>query len=114
MVEPIYRTIGPPDLKVHTLVMPHLMFYAPFVTNADIAAAPSLADGSSLMYPFIDKQGIPEQSYMIQMVGDAERAEILAREQGLLDDLCAYRALLCLSSSVRPLDRQPQEGRIGQ
>lgn len=104
MVEPIYRTIGPPDLKVHTLVMPHLMFYAPFVTNEDIAAAPNLADPASLMYPFIDRQGIPEQSYMIQMVGDAERAQILAREKRLLDDLCAYRALLCLSSSVRPLD----------
>jgi hypothetical protein len=41
MVAPIMRTIGPPDLKVHTMAMPHLMFYAPSVTNADIGAAPT-------------------------------------------------------------------------
>ena len=99
MTAPVFRTVGPPDLKVHTLAMPHLMFYAPFVTNEDIAAAPDLADPSSLLYPFIDKQGIGEQSVMMQMVGDAEKAGILAREQALIADLCAYRAILCLPRS---------------
>jgi hypothetical protein len=96
MTAPVFRTVGPPDLKVHTLAMPHLMFYAPFVTNEDIAAAPNLADHSSLQYPFIDKQGIGQQSVIIQMLGDAEKAGILARERALLDDLCAYRDILCL------------------
>jgi hypothetical protein len=99
MTAPIFRTVGPPDMKVHTLAMPHLMFYAPFVTNEDIAAAPNLADHSSLMYPFIDKQGIAQQSVMIQMLGDAEKAGILTREKALLDDLCAYRDILCLPRS---------------
>ena len=96
MISPVFRTIGPPDLKVHTMAMPHLMFYAPFVTNEDIAAAPDLADPSSLQYPFIDRQGIDQQSVMIQMVGDAEKAAILTREETLVGDLCAYRSILCL------------------
>ena len=99
MTAPVFRTVGPPDLRVHTMAMPHLMFYAPFVTNEDIAAAPDLADPSSLRYPFIDRQGIDQQSVMIQMLGDAEKAAILTREKALVDDLCAYRSVLCLPSS---------------
>jgi hypothetical protein len=38
MVAPIMRTVGPPDLKVRTMAMPHVMFYAPHVTNEDIGA----------------------------------------------------------------------------
>jgi hypothetical protein len=96
MVAPIQRTIAPPDLKVHAVAMPHVMFYAPHVTNEDIGAKPNLSDHSSLLHPFIDRQGIAEQSYIIQLVGEAERAKILADEKTLLADLCAYRDVLCL------------------
>lgn len=101
MVSPIFRTVGPPDLKVRTHPMPHLMFYAPFVTNEDIGAVPDLTDLSSLRFPFIDRQGIAEQSYMIQLLGEAETARIFAREEALLDELCAYRAVLCLPPATR-------------
>lgn len=97
MVAPIMRTVGPPDLKVHTMSMPHLMFYAPFITNEDIGAAPDLSVHSSLLYPFIDKQGIAEHSYMIQLIGEAEKARILSDEKALLDELCAWRDVLCLA-----------------
>src|ERR1700682_4720926 len=96
MVAPIFRTVGPPDMKVHTMPMPHLMFYAPKITNEDIGAAPNLSLHSSLLYPFIDKQGIAEQSYIIQLIGDAEKAKIMADEKNLLAALCTYRASLCL------------------
>jgi hypothetical protein len=96
MVAPVFRTAGPPDMKVHTLPMPHLMFYAPNVTNEDIGAAPNLSVPSSLLYPFIDKQGIAEQSYVIQLLGEAEKAKIMADEKTLIGDLCAYRDFLCL------------------
>lgn len=96
MIAPVMRTVGPPDMKVHTMPMPHLMFYAPGITNADIAAAPDLRVHSSLLYPFIDKQGIAEQSYMIQLIGETEKAKILADEKPLLDALCAHRKVLCL------------------
>jgi hypothetical protein len=97
MVAPVMRTVGPPDMKVHTMPMPHLMFYAPGMTNEDIGAVPNLSVHSSLLYPFIDKQGIAEQSYMIQLIGEAEKAKILADEKLLIDDLCAYRDVLCLA-----------------
>ena len=79
------------------MAMPHLMFYAPNLTNEDIGAVPSLSDHASLLYPFVDKQGIAEHTYMIQLIGEAEKAKILADEKPLVDELCAYRALLCLS-----------------
>lgn len=97
MVAPVMRTVGPPDMKVHTMAMPHVMFYAPGITNEDIGAVPDLGDPASLLNPFIDRQGNAEQSYMIQLIGDAEKAKILADEKTLLDDLCAHRDILCLS-----------------
>lgn len=96
MIAPVMRTVGPPDLKVHTMAMPHLMFYAPHITNADLGAVPDLSVHSSLLYPFIDKQGNAEQSYMIQLIGEAEKAAILADEEALVDALCAHRDVLCL------------------
>jgi hypothetical protein len=101
MVAPIQRTIGPPDLKVRTLSMPHLMPYAPGVTNEDIGAAPNLADHASLHWPFIDRQGNAEQSYLIHLLGETERARILADENSLLTELCAYRDVLCLGAGRR-------------
>lgn len=92
MVAPIMRTWMNPDWKVHTMSVPHLMFYAPNLTNEDIGAVPN-ADRS---FPFIFKEGIAEQSYMIHLVGAAEKAKIMADEKALLDDLCAYRDFLCL------------------
>lgn len=99
MVAPVMRTIGPPDLSVRTMAMPHLMFYAPGVTNADIGARPDLADHATLMNPFIDRQGIAEQSYIIQMLGHAEAAAVGLAEKDLLDALCTYRDVLCLPPS---------------
>jgi hypothetical protein len=101
MVAPVFRTIGPPDLKVHTMAMPHVMFYAPFTTNEDLGAIPDLHDHASLLRPFIDRQGNGEQSYIIHLTGDAEKARILAREKPLVDALCAYRDLLCLTEPTR-------------
>lgn len=99
MMGPLMRTIGPPDLQVHTMSMPHLMTYAPGLTNADIGAMPDLTSPATLMFPFVDRQGNDEQSYIIQMVGEAERARIVSEERTLLADLCSYRALLCLDGA---------------
>jgi len=73
------------------------MFYAPHITNEDIGAVPDLNVHSSLLNPFIDRQGNAEQSYVIQMTGEAEKAGILANEKVLVNELCAYRAILCLA-----------------
>jgi hypothetical protein len=100
MVAPVQRTVGPPDLTVRTIALPHVMFYAPHITNDDIGARPDLGVHASLLYPFIDRQGNAEQSYVIQLVGEAEKAKIVAAEKALLDELCAHRAVLCLSGSL--------------
>jgi hypothetical protein len=99
MIAPVFRAPGPPDMKMHTMAMPHLMFYAPGMTNEDIGAHPDLANHASLQWPFIDRQGNAEHSYIIQMIGEAEKAKLLADEKPLLDDLCAWRDVLCLSSA---------------
>lgn len=111
MVAPLMRAVGPPDMKVHTMAMPHLMFYAPNLTNEDIGAVPDFSVHASLLYPFIDKQGNPEQSYMIQLIGEAEKAKILADEKALLDDLCAYRDFLCLSHEAHAQEAHAHEAR---
>jgi hypothetical protein len=46
MIAPIVRTWMMPDWHVHTMPMPHLMFYAPNITNEDVGADPA----SSLLY----------------------------------------------------------------
>ncbi|HZW17455.1 MAG TPA: hypothetical protein VFF71_01455 [Luteimonas sp.] len=99
MVAPVMRAVGPPDLQVHTMTMPHLMFYAPGVTDADIGAKPDLADKASLAWPFIARQGNDAQSYIIQMVGDAEKAAIVDGQRDLLRELCTYDKVLCLPSA---------------
>jgi len=101
MIAPVMRALGPPDMKMHTMSMPHLMFYAPNITNEDIGAVPDLSVHASLLYPFIDRQGIDEQSYMIQLIGAAETAKIVAEEKPLLSDLCAYRDMLCLPKGMK-------------
>jgi hypothetical protein len=40
----------------------------------------------TLLYPFIDRQGNPERSHMIQLLGETEKARILDDEQTLIDD----------------------------
>jgi hypothetical protein len=92
MVAPVMRTWMLPDWQVHTMPMQHVMFYAPNLTDQDIGSGPSSFPG----YPFVFKEGIPEQSYMIQLAGEAERARIMTEEKLLLDELCAYREMLCV------------------
>lgn len=92
MIAPVMRTWMLPDFQVHTMPMQHLMFYAPGLTNEDIGSVPSAFPLS----PFTFKEGIAEQTYIIQLLGEAERAKIMADEKSLLDELCGYRDVLCV------------------
>jgi|SRR5579872_4365505 len=97
MIAPVMRTWMMPDWQVHTMPMPHLMFYAPNLTNQDIGARPD----SNIFYPFIFKESVAEQSYMIQLISQAEQAKIMAAEATLLHALCAYRDVLCVPNMQR-------------
>jgi hypothetical protein len=92
MIAPVMRTWMLPGWQVHTMPMQHLMFYAPNLKDEDIGSGPS----SFPLYPFVFEEGIAEQSYMIHIVGEAERARIMVEEKPLLDELCGYRDVLCI------------------
>jgi hypothetical protein len=72
-----------------TVTLPHIMYYAPNVSNGDIGGAPALGP-----YPFVMDHG--PHGVVIQRIGEAETAGILAAESDLLRDLCSYRRYLCL------------------
>ncbi|GGB56518.1 hypothetical protein [Henriciella pelagia] len=91
MVAPIMRTWTLPDMNVHARPMPHLMYYAPYVSDVDIAASMS----GDIRYPFIFKEGHAAQSYMIHVASPDQQEDILDENSALLASLCAYRDVLC-------------------
>lgn len=92
MVAPVIRTWALPDGEVHTVSMPHVMTYAPGVTDESLGSM----QGPTFTQPFAFQEGVPEQGYIIQTVGLTEERVILAENADLLAELCAYRAELCL------------------
>jgi hypothetical protein len=97
MIAPLIRTRRSSDKAVFTMSMPHMMYYAPNLTSPDIGAVAAFGP----LYPSIFEQGVPEQRYMIQLIGNAEKAKIMSDEKTLIDDLCAYRDFLCIANEKR-------------
>ena len=92
MLSPVLRTYFEPEVseRVGTVNVPHVMYYAPEVSNANIGAAP--VPGS--MYPFVILRG--HHGYMIQFLGVSERAAINQEYQEMLARLCAIKEVWCL------------------
>jgi hypothetical protein len=89
-----YMSLDPKDKdSVMTMSMPHIMYYAPNVSGADIGGMPC---PPCAPYPFVFEPG--PHGYIIQRLGDAESAKIVADEAELVSDLCSYRSVLCLAS----------------
>ncbi len=86
MLAPMMRTYDGNSSVVRTMELPHHMFYAPYLTNADLGTAPNagalilLGDGKS-----------PHQ-FMIISVGATEKAKIEEEHQELKRRLVAYRS----------------------
>jgi len=96
MLAPIMRTFG--DAKTPepmTMNLPHYMFYAPNVKNADIGGK------SFSEYPFILSMSPGRDDVIILFAGEAEKAKILLDSKDLLADLCSYRDLLCTTDASR-------------
>ncbi len=99
MLGPIMRTYpGKPDKhNVMTMEMPHYMFYAPYLTNADIGNIPDgQADGPVLVNPeamFLGKNKAP-YGYIILLAGEKERAKIVADNKSLVKRLADYRSFM--------------------
>jgi len=100
MTAPLMRTYMSVDPKdkdsVMTMSMPHLMYYAPNVTAADVGGMPC---PPCAPYPFVFEPG--PHGYIIQRLGDAESAKIVADEAELVNELCSYRSVLCLAKPGR-------------
>jgi hypothetical protein len=95
MLAPVMRgyTRGPEPM---TMNMPHYMFYAPNMKDADIGG-----NGFSKQYPFVLSMSPGRDDYIILLVGEAEKEKILADSKDLLADLCSYRDYLCTTAATR-------------
>lgn len=90
MLSPLFRVYENPAESdtVTTMNYPHYMFYAPYVSNQDI--------GGELMgpHPFIIDPG--PHGFIIQGVGEAEKAAINKAYEVMLARLCQLRKVYCL------------------
>lgn len=95
MTAPLMRTYMSLDPtgkdSVMTMSMPHAMYYAPNVTEAQVGGMPC---PPCAPYPFVFEPG--PHGYLIQRLGDDESAKIVADEADLVKELCSYRSALCL------------------
>ena len=91
MLSPVLRTYANPDENdsVITLNIPHVMYYAPDVSQEDIGGA---KPGG--MYPFVIMPG--PHGYMIQLLGQTERAAINKEYEKMLARLCKIKKVWCL------------------
>jgi hypothetical protein len=95
MLSPIMRGYVRPDDNdaVFTANFPHVMYYAPDVSNEDVGGG---TPGG--MVPFVVLPG--HHGYMIQPLGLTERASINSEFAQMLARLCNINALWCLPTAV--------------
>ncbi len=91
MLAPIMRGYPGP----RSMNMPHYMFYAPGVKDADIGGKPYS------LYPFMLSMSPGRDDTIIMLVGEREKEQILADEKELLDALCSYRSYLGTTAETR-------------
>jgi len=94
MIAPLMR--GYVSSGVATMNMPHYMFYAPNLKDADIGG-----NGFSKQYPFMLSMSKGRDDYIILLVGEAEKAKLLEESKDLLAQLCSYRDYLCTTDATR-------------
>ena len=94
MTAPLMRTYPSYDAtEVMTMILPHYMFYAPNIKDADIGGKPLS------QYPFVLPMGPGPHDVIILLVGETEKARIVADSADLLKGLCSYRKYLCLKET---------------
>ena len=94
MLAPIVRAYQRPEDAdtVVTFSLPHYMYYAPWVTNADIGG------GASVFEPFIQYQTPTPHGLIIHVTGAEERRRIREERADMLEQLCHIRDTWCLES----------------
>jgi hypothetical protein len=94
MIAPVMRGFTNTTEPV-TMNMPHYMFYAPNVTDADIGGKPFSH------YPVMLSMSPGRDDVIIVLVGETEKAAILSESKDLLTELCSYRNYLCTTAATR-------------
>ncbi len=102
MLSPILRTYVNPEESdsVATSNNPHVMYYAPNVTNEDIGGKPPgiRFEGYTMVvsgfYPFVIMPG--PHGYMIHLLGMTEKAAINKEYEEMLTRLCKIKDVWCL------------------
>jgi len=96
MLSPVLRTYINPDANdtVLTANVPHVMYYAPNVSNQDIGGAQP-KPGS--LYPFVILHG--PHGYSIQFLGVTETAAVNREYGDMLGRLCSVKQAWCLPTS---------------
>jgi hypothetical protein len=102
MVSPILRTYVFPDENedVRTSNNPHIMYYAPYVSNEDIGGKmPSVQYAGGQMkvsstYPWVMQPGV--HGYFIHFIDLMERAAINKEYEEMLGRLCKLKEVWCL------------------
>ena len=95
MLSPILRTYYNPEASgeesdsVLTMNYPHVMYYAPNVSNEDIGGGKPAG-----MYPFVIMPG--PHGYFIQPIDLTERAAITKEYEEMLARLCKIKKVWCL------------------
>lgn len=102
MLSPILRTYVNPEESdsVATSNNPHVMYYAPNVSNEDMGGKPPSIrfEGYAMIvsgfYPFVIMPG--PHGYMIHLLGLTERAAINKEYEEMLARLCKIKEVWCL------------------
>ena len=105
MLSPVLRGYINPDENdnVATQNIPHVMYYAPNVSNENIGGLkPGLPPP---MYPFVIMPG--PHGYFIQMLGRAEKAAINKEYEEMLAKLCNIKDRWCLPAPRHAASRSP-------
>ena len=94
MLAPVMRiyTANPPSETVKTMNMPHYMFYAPYLTDADVGTDANSPNGPWMVNPdeaVLGKRKTP-YGYLIMPPNEKETAKIISDNKDLLKKLADY------------------------
>ena len=111
MLSPILRTYTNPDANEDalTLSIPHVMYFAPHLSNQDIGGSNPTPEEFAYLtqyghwpgtkYPFVILHG--PHGYTVQFLGAVERAAITKEYEMMLARLCQIKDLWCLPKETR-------------
>jgi hypothetical protein len=94
MLGPLMRTYDNTN-KVVTMSIPHYMFYAPYLTAADLGCTAKVNEGG----PIVLGEGKSPHGFAIMFTGEKEKSKIVADQAQLLKQLAEYRPYLKISGS---------------